>query len=83
MIESMKVACSKAATTLCVELSHRFPNVEIMSTLGIVYSHYWLCEENVIKNFLPHLDKIKATLCDWQENQRWCYSCWVFGFTIA
>jgi hypothetical protein len=63
MIESMKVVCSKTATTLCVGLSCRFPDVEIMSTLGIVYPQYWLCDKNVIKNFLPHLDKIKATLC--------------------
>ncbi len=62
MIESMKVVCSKAATTLCVGLFRRFLDVEIMSALGIVYPQYWLCDKNVIKNFLPHLDKIKATL---------------------
>jgi hypothetical protein len=40
MIESMKVVCSKAATTLCVGLSRRFLDVEIMSALGIVYPQY-------------------------------------------
>jgi hypothetical protein len=37
MIESMKVACVKATTTLCVELFRKFFDVEIMSTFGIVY----------------------------------------------
>jgi hypothetical protein len=34
-----------------------------MSALGIVYPQYWLCEENVIRNFLPYLDKIKVAFC--------------------
>jgi hypothetical protein len=38
MIESVKVACSKATTTLCAELFRKFLDVEIMSILGIVYS---------------------------------------------
>jgi hypothetical protein len=38
MIESMKAACWKAATTLCVELFYKFPGTEIMSTIGVVYS---------------------------------------------
>jgi hypothetical protein len=36
LIES-KVAFKKSTTTLCVELFHNFFDVEIMSTLGIVY----------------------------------------------
>jgi hypothetical protein len=36
MIESVKAACSEATTTLCVELSCRFLDMEIMSTIGIV-----------------------------------------------
>jgi hypothetical protein len=36
MIESMKVACSKATTTLCVELFRKFLDAKIMSALGIV-----------------------------------------------
>ncbi len=63
MIESMKAACSGVAITLCVELFRRFLDVEIMLALGIVYSQYWLCEKNDTKNFLPHLDKIKAAFC--------------------
>jgi hypothetical protein len=57
MIELVKAACSKATTTICVELFRKFLNVEIMSTLGIVYPQYWLCEENVTTNFFPHLDQ--------------------------
>jgi len=38
IIESMKATCSKATTTLCVELFRKFLDVEIMSTFGIVYS---------------------------------------------
>jgi hypothetical protein len=53
MIESMKVACSKAAMTLCVELSCRFPDVEIMSALGIVYPQYWLCEKKCYQKLPP------------------------------
>jgi hypothetical protein len=37
MIESMKVTCLEATTTLCVELSHRFLDSEIMLAFGIVY----------------------------------------------
>jgi hypothetical protein len=37
MIESVKVACLKAATTLCVELFRKFLNLEIMLALGIMY----------------------------------------------
>jgi hypothetical protein len=37
MIEQVKIACSKVATTLCVELFRRFPDAEIMLALGIVY----------------------------------------------
>jgi hypothetical protein len=37
MIKSVKVARSKVTTTLCVELFHRFLDVEIMLALGIVY----------------------------------------------
>jgi len=63
MIKLVKAACSKTTTTLCVELFCRFPNVEIMSALGIVYPQYWLCEENATRNFFPHLDKVKVALC--------------------
>jgi hypothetical protein len=38
MIESVKVSCFEIATTLCVELSRRFHDAEIMLTFGIVYS---------------------------------------------
>jgi hypothetical protein len=61
MIESLKVARSKVATTLRVELFYRFLDTEIMSTISIVYSYY--CEKNATRNFLPYLDKIKVALC--------------------
>jgi len=60
MIELMKVTCSKATTTLCVELFCKFLDVEIMSALGIVYLQYCMCEKNVTKNFFPHLDKFRV-----------------------
>jgi hypothetical protein len=47
---------NEVAASLCVELFHRFPNAEIMSTLNMVYPENWLCEENDIRKFLPHLD---------------------------
>jgi len=47
---------NKATTSLCVEFSPRFLNVEIMSTLSMVYSKNWLCEENATRKFFPHLD---------------------------
>jgi hypothetical protein len=31
-----------------------------MLALGMVYMQHWLCENNVTKNFLPHLDRFKA-----------------------
>jgi hypothetical protein len=60
MIKLVKVACSKATTTLCFELFLKFLDAEIMLVFGIVYLQYWLCEENATRNFFQHLDKIKA-----------------------
>ncbi len=37
MLETVKAACSKAASNLCFELSHKFLDVNVMATLGIVY----------------------------------------------
>jgi len=51
MFHIMKATCLEVATKLCSELFCRFPNVEIMATLGMVYPQYWLCEKIVIKNF--------------------------------
>ncbi len=59
----MKVACAKVATKLCFELFHRFPNVEIMAALGMVYPQYWMCEKTTMNNFEVDLDRIKATFC--------------------
>jgi hypothetical protein len=56
IFHTMKVTCSKVAIKLCFELSHKFPNVEIMATLGMVYPQYWLCEKSHMKNFQVHLD---------------------------
>jgi hypothetical protein len=59
MFEKIKVACSKATSNLCSKFSCRFPNVEVMVALGMVYLQYWICEETTTNNFLPHLDLIK------------------------
>jgi hypothetical protein len=69
MIELVKAACSKAATTLCVELFRKFLDAKIMSVLGIVIRSIGcvfvilVVEENATRNFLPHLDKINAAFC--------------------
>jgi hypothetical protein len=37
MFEIVKVACLEVASNLCFDLSHMFPDVEIMVTFGMVY----------------------------------------------
>jgi len=37
MLHTMKATCSKVATKLCFELSHRFPDADIMAIFGMVY----------------------------------------------
>ncbi len=63
MLHTMKAACAKVAIKLCLELFHRFPNVEIMATLGMVYPQYWMCEKTTMNNFQtgskPHFVLIK------------------------
>jgi hypothetical protein len=51
----------EVASNLCFELSHKFFDVKIMVTLGMVYSLYWICEDIIASNFLPHLVLIKST----------------------
>jgi hypothetical protein len=54
---------TKATSNLCFGLYHRFLDVKVMAALGMVYLQYWICEETIISNFLPHLNLIKYALC--------------------
>jgi hypothetical protein len=63
MLEIIKVTCSKVASNLCFELFCRYPNVKVMAILSMVYPQYWICEEIVASNFLPHLYLIKLAFC--------------------
>jgi hypothetical protein len=40
MFETVKVACSKTTSNLCFKLSCRFPNVDVMVVISMVYLQY-------------------------------------------
>jgi len=54
VISSMKVQCRDAAEMLALELDVRFPKVELMNALGIVFPQYWL-QPNCDDHFAMHV----------------------------
>jgi hypothetical protein len=56
--ESVKVQCCEAARQIISELEKRFPTVELMDALGVVYPQYWV-SPSAVDTFLQHLDVLK------------------------
>jgi hypothetical protein len=56
--ESVKVQCAEAARQIISELEKRFPAVELMDALGVVYPQYWV-SPTAVDTFLQHLDVLK------------------------
>jgi hypothetical protein len=62
-VSSIKDQCSSTAELLIQELSKRFPDSEIMETLGIVFPQYWRNPEcNTL--FPVHIHVIKKWYCN-------------------
>jgi len=59
VISSVKGQCQDAAEMLTLELDNRFPEVELMSALGIVFPQYWL-QPNADELFLLHIATLKS-----------------------
>jgi hypothetical protein len=57
---SVKQQCSEAACQIILELDRRFPTVEVMDALGIVYPQYWL-NESAAETFGQHLEVLKRS----------------------
>lgn len=54
----MKVQCADAAKHLITELDVRFPQVDLMMGLGVVFAQYWV-RPDLEENFTTHIFVIK------------------------
>lgn len=54
----MKRQCCEAAQKIISELEHRFPAVDVMDALGVVYPQYWV-SPTAPETFPQHLEVLK------------------------
>lgn len=59
LVTSVKGQCRDAAEMLSLELDARFPEVELMNALGVVFPQYWL-QANCEDLFPMHIKTLRA-----------------------
>lgn len=64
VMDYVKMECKKSTKILVQELQGKFPNHELMLTLGVIYPNFWANRPiNVKDNFHQHMTIIKYSYC--------------------